>query len=399
MKVLVVHNHYQRPGGEDAVVASEARLLAEHGHAVIEYRRINDELQTSSRYRIGTAGVGTVWSTASYRALLDLLAREKPDVTHFHNTFPLISPSAYYACAEAGVPVVQTLHNYRLLCPTASLYRGGSVCEDCLHKRVKWPGIVHACYRGSRLATAAVAAMVAVHHVLGTWEQKVTQYIALSEFSRRKFIEGGLPAERIVVKPNFVHPDLKPKNGPGSHALYVGRLSEEKGLRVLLAAWGRLRKSIPLRIAGDGPMREEMAAEIKVKKLQSVELLGHASTSEIGTLMHGARFLVVPSIWYEGFPVTIAEAFASGLSVVASRLGSMAEIITDGENGLHFAPGDAAELAERVAWAWNHPEEMETMGRAARAEYEAKYAAERNYQMLLQIYETVISRSRGNEIM
>jgi len=394
MKVLLVHNHYQRPGGEDAEVASEVRLLMEHGHAVIEYRRHNDELQSHSKLGIAAAGASTVWSTASHRALRDLLACEKPAVAHFHNTFPLVSPAAYYACAEARVPVVQTLQNYRLLCPGGLLYRDGRICEDCLHKRLKWPGIVHGCYRTSPLATAAVATMVAVHDGLGTWEQKVDQYIAVSEFSRRKFTEGGLPAERITVKPNFVHPDPKPKNEPGSYALYVGRLTEEKGLRVLLAAWGMVRSWVPLRIAGDGPMREEMAAEIEAKGLQFVELLGHVSPSEVVTLMHGARFLVVPSQWYEGFPCTIVEAFACGLPAVASRLGSMAETIEDGENGLHFNPGDAAELAEKVEWAWTHPAELQAMGRAARAEYEDKYTAERNYQMLMEIYRRVLG-ARG----
>jgi len=236
-------------------------------------------------------------------------------------------------------------------------------------------------------APAAVAAMVAVHHGLGTWEQKVTRYIALSEFSRRKFIEGGLPAERIIAKPEFVHPDPKPKNEPGSYALYVGRLSEEKGLRILLAAWGKVRRRIPLRIAGDGPMRKEVSPEIEAKGLQSVELLGHVSASGVVTLMHGARLLVVPSVWYEGFPRTIAQAFACGRPVVASRLGCMEEIIADGENGLHITPGDASELAEKIEWAWTHPAEMEAMGRAARAEYEAKYTAGHNYEQLLSIYQ------------
>jgi len=389
MKILLVHNHYQRPGGEDAVIASEARLLAEHGQTVIEYRRHNDEFQNYSKLSSLAAGPGAVWSSASYRALRNLIAHEKPEVAHFHNTFPLISPSAYYACADGGVPVVQTLHNYRLLCPGALLYRDSRACEDCLHKRLKWPGIVHGCYRRSRLATSAVAAMVAVHHRLGTWERKVTRYIALTEFSRRKFIEGGFPAERIIVKPNFVHPDPKPKNEPGSYALYVGRLSEEKGLRVLLAAWGKVQRDVPLRIAGDGPMRQEMAAEIESKGLPRVELVGHILPGEIVSLMHGARFLVFPSEWYEGFPRTIAEAFACGLPVVASRLGSMAEIITDGKNGLHFTPGDPADLAKCVDWAWTHPAEMEAMSRAARAEYEARYTAERNYEQLLSIYQGV----------
>jgi len=390
MKILVVHNHYQRPGGEDATVAREVRLLAEHGHVVFEYRRHNDELRNRSKLGIALVGGSTIWSPVSYRALRGLLAREKPAVAHFHNTFPLISPAAYYACAKAGIPVVQTLQNYRLLCPGAALYRDGSTCEDCLHKYVKWPGILHGCYRSSRLGTAAVAAMVTVHHGLGTWQQKVTRYIAVSEFVRRKFIEGGVPAQRITVKPNPVHPDPKPKNHPGSYAHYVGRLAEEKGLRVMLAAWAMARSCIPLRIAGDGPLREEMAAEIEAKRLESVELLGHVSPGEVVTLLHGARFLVVPILWFEPFGLVAVEAFACAVPVIASRLGSMADTVADGENGLHFAPGDAAELAEKVEWAWTHPAEMEAMGRKARADYESKYTAEQNYSMLMEIYRQVL---------
>ncbi|MGB7590051.1 MAG: glycosyltransferase family 4 protein, partial [Terriglobia bacterium] len=219
-------------------------------------------------------------------------------------------------------------------------------------------------------------------------------YVALTDFALRKFAEAGFPRDKLLIKPNFVHPDPGLKNRAGEYALYVGRLSEEKGVRVLLAAWGMVRSCIPLRIAGDGPMRKEMAAEIEAKGLQSVELLGHVSPSEIVTLMHGARFLVFPSEWYETFGRVAIEAFACGLPVVASRLGSMAEIIADGENGLHFAPGDGAELAEKVEWAWTHPEEVAAMGRAARAEYEAKYTPERNYKMLMEIYQRVLG-ARG----
>ncbi len=394
MKILIAHNHYQLPGGEDGSTVSEARLLAEHGHTVIEYQRHNDEFQNGSKLYSIVVGAGAVWSSASHREVRDLIAREKPDIAHFHNTFPLISPSPYYACAEAGVPVVQTLHNYRLLCPGALLSRDGGICEDCLHKRVKWPGILHGCYRGNRLATAAVAAMIAVHHGLGTWEQKVTRYIALTEFSRRKFIEGGFPPERIVIKPNFVHPDPKPKTGPGSYALYVGRLSKEKGLRALLAAWGKLQSGIPLRIAGDGPMREEMAAEIEAKKLRNVETIGHVTNGEVVALLHGARFLVFPSEWYETFGRAIIEAFACGVPVIASRLGAMAEIVTDGENGLHFTLGDAAELAERVEWAWTHPAEMEEMGRTARREFDEKYTSAANYETMMEIYEKAMANDR-----
>src|SRR5882724_6530140 len=252
-------------GGEDAVVAREHKLLVDMGHRVIPYFRANGDLKGRGISGAVNAGVDSVWSSRSYREVAWLLKSETPDVAHFHNSFPLISPAAYYACAEAGVPVVQTLHNYRLLCPAATFLRDGKVCEACLSRSVPWPGVLHGCYRGSRPATAAVAAMLAVHRAIGTWQERVDVYIALTEFARRKFIEGGLPAERIVVKPNFVASDLGPKQGRGDYALFVGRLSEEKGLGVLLNAWGRLRELIPLRIAGDGPLREEIVDVMRTK--------------------------------------------------------------------------------------------------------------------------------------
>jgi len=390
MRILVVHNGYQKHGGEDVVVEAEERLLRAHGHSVVRYRRHNEELRGRGPLGILTAGMQTVWSKASAREVAALLAKEKPGVVHFHNIFPLISPAAYYACAEANVPVVQTLHNYRLLCPGAYFLRDGRVCEECLGRSVPWPGVVHGCYRESRAATAAVATMLAVHRAMKTWREKVGVYIALSDFARKKFIEGGLPGERIVVKPNFVDPDPGLKCGAGEYALYVGRLSVEKGLRVLLGAWGRLQEKIPLRIAGDGPLKEEIAAEIKTRELSSVELLGRRAPSEIVSLMQGARFLVLPSVCYENFPLAVAEAFACGLPVIASRLGSMAEIVADGDTGLHVAPGDSAELAAKADWAWRNPGRLQELGKAGRQEYVSKYGPEQNYKRLMGIFERAI---------
>jgi glycosyltransferase involved in cell wall biosynthesis len=394
MKILYIYNLYQQPGGENHYVESEPRLMKGRGHAVVIYNRDNSEIRDFSWWRKGALLWQASWSRQSFREVRSLIRRERPDVAHVHNTLTLVTPSVYYACREEGVPVVQTLHNYRLLCPAATFLRDGKVCEACLGRSVPWPGVVHACYRDSRAATAAVAAMLAVHRAMGTWREKVDVYVALTEFARRKFIEGGLPAERIVVKPNFVAPDPGPKQGPGEYAVYVGRLAEEKGLRVLLGAWGRLSETIPLRIAGDGPLKEELAKEIGAKELRGVEMPGQVSPEEIVTLMRGARFLVFPSVWFEGFPLTIAEAFACGVPVIASRLGSMAEIVTDGRTGLHFTPGDTDDLAAKVDWAWSHPEAMSEMGRAARAEYEAKYTAERNYHLLMDIYQRAMS-ARG----
>jgi glycosyltransferase involved in cell wall biosynthesis len=394
MRILVVHNGYQKHGGEDVVVEAEERLLRARGHCVVRYRRHNDEFRARGPLGIMAAGIEAVWSAAAARELAALLAKEKPDVVHFHNIFPLISPAAYYACAEAGVPVVQTLHNYRLLCPGAYFLRDGRVCEECLGRSVPWPGVAHGCYRESRAATAVVATMIAVHRGMNTWREKVGVYIALSEFARQKFIEGGLPGERIVVKPNFVDPDPGLKCGAGEYALYVGRLSAEKGLRVLLEAWGRLRGRIPLRIAGDGPLKEEVAEKIKTKRLSRVELLGQLPPSEIVPLMQGARFLVLPSVCYENFPLAVAEAFACGLPLIASRLGSMAEIITDGETGMHVTPGNSAELAAKADWAWWNPGRLQELGKAGRQEYVSKYRPEQNYKRLMEIFERAVEGKR-----
>ena len=387
MKILLIHNAYQQRGGEDAVVAAESRLLEERGHEVVFYHRHNDDLRNRGPLGAISAGIGATWARDSYRALKKLLLQRKPEVAHFHNTVPLISPAAYYACADAGIPVVQTLHNYRLVCPGGQFLRNGQVCEACLGRSVPWPGVVHACYRESWPATAAVAVMLTVHRVIGTWHKKVDVYVALSEFARNKFIQGGLPADRIVVKPNSVDLDFGDRTAGGEYALFVGRHSEEKGLRILIEAWSRLGARIPLRIVGDGPLRQEVAQEAERHGLADISFLGQLPPDEVQQQMRGARFLLFPSIWYEGFPLTVAEAFACGVPVVCSRLGSLEEIVQDGRTGLHFHARDAEDLAGKAEWAWTHPAEMEEMGRAARREYESKYTPERNYEALLQIYE------------
>lgn len=389
MKILTVHNKYQHRGGEDAVVAAETRLLESQGHAVIHYERDNDELKGKSWIGALAIATETVWSFSNHTALREIMKTDRPDVAHFHNTFPLISPSAYYACAEAGVPVVQTLHNYRLLCPGAAFLRDGKVCEECLGRAVPWPGVLHGCYRGSRPATLATAAMLSVHRAMGTWQNKVNLYVALTEFARRQFIEGGLPADRIVVKSNFIANRPARQAFGGAYALFVGRLSAEKGTQLLPVAWHWLQTQTPLRIVGDGPLLKPLLKDIEREGLASrIEVMGRRASEEVGAIMAGARFLVMPSVWYEGFPMTVVEAYACGLPVIASRIGSLAEIVEDGVTGLHFNPGDAKDLATKVEWAWTHPEEMEEMGRAARREFEAKYMAERNYQTLMRIYAT-----------
>src|SRR5215212_4268687 len=251
MKILLAHNEYQQPGGEDQIFRSEAALLEAHGHQVLRYAAHNDRV--AGMNPVALAG-STVWNRASYRELQSMIRRERPQVAHFHNTLPLISPAGYYAAKAEGVPVVQTLHNYRLLCPNALFFRDGHVCEDCQGKLVPWPGVLHACYRESRPASAAMAAMLTTHRALQTWTEQVDVYIATTEFAREKFVQGGLPAEQLVVKPNFLHPAPSPGQVRGDFALFVGRLSPEKGVGTLLETWKRSRVRVPLKIVGDGPL-------------------------------------------------------------------------------------------------------------------------------------------------
>jgi glycosyltransferase involved in cell wall biosynthesis len=391
VKILVVHNGYQRRGGEDAVREAEVSLLREAGHDVSEFLRCNDEIRGYSFVQKLSLGCSAIWSQQSYRELRDVLLWEAPDVAHFHNTFPLISPAAHYACADAGVPVVQTLHNYRLLCPGANFLRDGRVCEECLGRSVPWPGVLHECYRGSRMATASVAVMLTVHRSLRTWWNKVGVFIALTEFAKQKHIEGGLPGERMVVKPNFLQADPRPRTAPGEYAMYVGRLSEEKGVRVLLDAWSRLNNTIPLVVVGEGPLAGELREKVDRQRMSSVSMLGALRNQEVLDLLQGARFLVLPSVCFEGFPMTVVEAFACGVPVIASGHGGAREIIHDGFTGLHAIPGNAEDLASKVEWAWRNEQALEEMGRAARAEFESKYTAKDNYRRLLEIYEQALA--------
>jgi glycosyltransferase involved in cell wall biosynthesis len=363
-------------------------LLRGAGHDVSEYVEDNHRIETLNRFRLGAE---TVWSQSSYEKLGATLREFRPDIAHFHNIFPLISPSAYSACNDVGVPVVQTLHNYRLLCPQAQFIRNSVTCEYCLRKRFKWPAMLYGCYRNSRVATTAVVAMVAFHDVRGTWQENVDQYIALSEFSRRKFIEGGLPTDKITVKPNFVLVDPGIRSGPGDYALFVGRLSIEKGPRLLLRAWKQGNFSFPLRFVGDGPLRKRLERERDELGLNSVAFHGWIAQGAAIEIMKCARFLVVTSQTYENFPLSIAQAYACGVAVIAPRHGAMAEIVQDGVTGLHFQPGSSDDLAAKLEWALSNPAALEDMGRAARAQYEAKYTAERNYELLLQIYQGVRS--------
>ncbi|HEV7666378.1 MAG TPA: glycosyltransferase [Chloroflexota bacterium] len=388
-RVLLVHNYYQQPGGEDEVFRGEGAMLEARGHAVWSYTRRNDDLESIGAV---TRARLTMWNQATYRELRTLLRQVRPDVMHVHNTLPLVSPAAYYAARAEGVAVVQTLHNYRLICPSATLYRDGRPCEDCVGKAMPWPGVVHACYRDSWAASAGVAALLAVHRAAGTWKRAIDAYIALTEGMREILVAGGLPADRVCVKPNFVNHDPGVGERRGGYMLFVGRLTEVKGVQTLLDAWRLLDSPIPLKVVGDGSLRSAVTAAARSQ--QNIEWLGQQERDRVQQLMRDAYALIFPSVWYEPFSLVVLEALAAGVPVIGSNLGSVASVVQHEQTGLHFAAGEPQSLADAAMHAWRMPEAMALMARRAREEYAAKYTPETNYQMLIDIYAKAVAHSR-----
>jgi glycosyltransferase involved in cell wall biosynthesis len=389
MKIILVHNKYREAGGEEVVFESEKRLLERAGHTVILYMRSNSELRDGSLLDRIAIAPRMMWSSEVRHEFAALLDAEQPDLVHVHNTFITISPSIYSACSERDIPVVQTLHNFRLLCPAASFFRDGKICSECPdHGLLR--SVLHGCYRNSRGATAAVALMLAVHGLSDTW-RSITRFIALTEFARAKFVAAGFPADKFTVKPNFADPDPRERVGAGEYALFVGRLAENKGVRVLLNAWKKLPAQYPLHIVGDGPEEAALQAQARDLQLSGVTFRGRLSHAAAVEAVKGARFTIVPSTWFEGFPMCIVESFACGTPVLCSRLGGMSQIVEDQVTGLYFNPGDPPDLAKKVEWAWNHPLELAWMGRVARRKYETDYTAEKNYSLLMGIYQEALA--------
>jgi glycosyltransferase involved in cell wall biosynthesis len=386
MRIVVAHNYYKQAGGEDQCVAAEVAMLRAHGHDVTFFSLSNDDIDAMSRPRLA---VETIWSRRSHRELRRLFSIARPQIVHFHNTFPLISPAAYYAARAERVGVVQTLHNFRLICANALLFREGQICEDCVGRPIPWAGVRRGCYRGSRTASAVVAAMLGVHRALGTWRSAVDAYIALTQFSRAKLVEAGLPAEKIAVKANLVYPDPGVGSGRGGFAVYVGRLSSEKGLETLLAAWSRLQGAPPLKIIGEGPLAPLVEREASANP--SIQWLGALPLDKVYALIGAAALLVAPSRCYENFPRVLVEAFAKGTPVLASRMGAMAEIVDEGRTGSLFRPGDPDDLAAKAQALFADPARLPTMRAAARGEFERRFTDAVNHGRLMTIYEQALA--------
>jgi glycosyltransferase involved in cell wall biosynthesis len=395
MKILLAHNYYRSsaPSGEDAVFRNERTLLERNGIEVIPYERFNDDIDESTTTKRIRLALNYAWSAETYREVSALVRRTRPSIAHFHSLFPLISPSAYAACQDAGVPVVQTLHNFRFICPEAMLLRNGRPCEDCLGSSLL-PALLHRCYRDSFAATLSQVWTIASNRRRGTFRKLVNHYIALTGFAAGRLVAGGLPSKRMSVKPNFLPDPPSAGSGEGGYAAYVGRLAGEKGVRTLLSAW-RAFPDFPLKMAGDGPLREELAERIGREGL-NVELLGTRNRAELVDMVGGASMQIVPSECYEGFPLVVLEALACGTPVVASRIGSLDEIVEDGITGVKFAPGDPAALAEKVSGLLASRQRLGLMRRRSRALFENNYTAEMNFTKIMDIYRRVLDGHAGN---
>jgi glycosyltransferase involved in cell wall biosynthesis len=390
MKILLCHNHFQQPGGEDQSFEDEARLLEARGNQVLRFTLHNDAIHQMNRLRLAAR---TMWHGDVYRRLRHLMRAERPQVMHCTNTFPLISPAAYYAARAENVPVVQSLRNYRPLCANGFLLRDGRVCEDCVGRCAPWPGVLHRCYRADASATAIVTLMIGAHRALGTWQSAVDLYFTPSEFARRKFIAGGFAPDSIAVKPNFVFPDPHAGTGTAGGAIFVGRLSPEKGIQTLLDAWLHHAPPLPLKIVGDGPLADRVRDACR--RSEHIVWVGRRSIGEVLDQIGEAALLVSPSIWYETFGRTLIEAFAKGTPVVSSSDGGAStELVAPGRTGLHFRTNDPADLAAKVREVVEHPAQLAMMREHARQEYLRKYTADANYEILMGIYDRAIARAQ-----
>ncbi|MDX2149533.1 MAG: glycosyltransferase [Bryobacteraceae bacterium] len=396
MKILQLHNRYRRAGGEDAVVAAEAALLAGRGHDVRQVMFDNDA--SSGRSILGDLGLaaGAVWNRESHHRIRQVCREFRPDVAHVHNFWMRMSPSVYAACGEESVPVVQTLHNYRLICPNAMLLRGGAPCTDCVG-RLPWRGVAYRCYRHSYAASLTAALTISLQNAR---DAAPDLYVALTENSRQFFIRGGLPAHRICVKPNFVHDPGPPQSSPSQSntVVFVGRLDEEKGVQVLLDSWlqGGCDELGALHIAGEGPLRLLLESQVASHGLKNVTFLGQLHAGEVKRLLASSRCLVFPSLWHEPFGLTITEAYAAGRPVVAFKIGAPSELVRQDATGLLAPAADTAALASSLRRMLGDGDLCDRLGTCARTVYLEEYSPDRNYLRLADIYQQAAAAAHAS---
>ncbi len=379
-KILFIHNFYLIPGGEDQSHRSEIELFKRHGHSIFTYEDNNTRIEEIGKFK---TALKTIWSHETYKNIRRLIQEHSIDLIICQNIFPLISPSLYYAAKKERTPVFQFVRNYRLLCLNALFYRNGGVCEECLGKRFLWPGIIHKCYRGNFWGSIVVALMNYIHWRFNTWNKQVTKFICLNQFSKGKLVEGGIWEQKISIRPNFLLRDSGVGTNRDTYLLYVGRLSEEKGIKFLLDCIERNNLQIPLKIVGSGPLNDFVISI--TKKNDYVKYLGSVTPDEVLELMRNAFSVIVPSTCYEVMPRTIIESFGTGTPVIGSNIGGIGEMVEHKQTGLLFIPGNADDLANCVHWAYSHPDDMKKFGENARLEFLTKYTAEKSYLNVLNI--------------
>lgn len=396
MRVLLGHNFYSssKPSGENQVFELERALLESKGHEVSLFTRNSDEIIHEGVGGNVRGALATPWNPWMKKKVQRTINDFSPHVMHVHNTFPLLSPSIFYG-AKGRTARVLTLHNYRLFCPAAIPMREGKVCTECLDTHSSWPSIKHGCYRKSRIATIPLASSVSLHRFLKTWDKHVDGFIALTDFQRDLMVDAGLPQDKVHIKPNFYSgsPNVVSWNERKPYVVFAGRLSEEKGVISLLKAWAAWGPGAPeLRLVGDGELRsklEAMASNLPIK------FLGQMTSEEAEAQVANASLQILPSEWFEGFPMVVREAFAFGTPSAVSDIGPLPSIVTHGKNGVVFQPSDHFSLLKEVKKIWDEPGKLESLGRGARYEFEDKYTEESNYSMLLEIYEKAIWVSRN----
>ena len=397
MKILLVHNFYgsSAPSGENSAYEAERELLRSQGHTVMEFTRHSDEIRAKGITGSIVGALSTPWNPFSLRKLTSIIQDEKPDIMHVHNVFPLISPAAFFAADGSDTAVVFTLHNYRIFCASAIPMRDGCICTECIDRRSVIPALRYGCYRNSRTASVPLAAMIALHRRLGTWQRNVDAFIVLTEFQRKLVVQAGLPEERIYLKPHFYAnpPPPVPLTKRENRAVYIGRLSREKGVGVLIEAWKKLGSSAPLlEVVGDGPDRARLEDSVRgTISEQRISFTGQLSFGEAQARLAGSKALILPSLCFEGFPMVIREAFALGVPVIGSRIGSIPFIVTHAKSGMLFEPGNSEELAKITEHVFSDPPSLSAMASAARAEFEGKYTAAVNISMLENIYADAVT--------
>jgi glycosyltransferase involved in cell wall biosynthesis len=383
MKVLLVHDFYQKLGGEDAVALAEKRLLQARVDRLHFYERRNVEI---SDYGLGEKiafPIHTVYSRRTKREVTDIVKQLQPDFAYVHNVFPLISPSLYHTLHSLKIPVLQVLHDFRFFCPNGWFYTQGQICERC-----KYGNYINAvryrCVRDSYSLSALYSLSLGANRVAGML-RKIDAIICLTEFSRQKLVEIGIPEQKLHIKPNFIDASVTSAcPGKGHYVLYLGRLSPEKGLWTLVQAFERLN-GVKLKIMGTGPLEISLRKYIEERRIKNIELVGFKQGSEKWQILRESLFVALPSEWYEGFPMVALEAFAAGKPVVASNLGSLPYVVEDGKSGVLFEPGNVEDLIEKVNQLLADPSDITSMGLHARGLAEMKYSPDRSYETLLDI--------------